>query len=87
MQGASDISLLNVTFSQGSDTGSGHVFLTTTSPSDSQPRRFRVENTVFPPLVGSYAIQIHTNVTSYDRYVYRTTGSTRGSSTRPPMSV
>ena len=71
VQGASDISLLNVTFSQGSDTGSGHVFLTTTSPSDSQPRRFRVENTVFPPLVGSYAIQIHTNVTSYDRYVYR----------------
>ena len=71
VQGVSDISLLNVTFSQGSDTGSGHVFLTTTSPSDSQPRRFRVENTVFPPLVGSYAIQIHTNVTSYDRYVYR----------------
>ena len=26
---------------------------------------------MFPPLVGSYAIQIHTNVTSYDRYVYR----------------
>ena len=71
MQGASDISLLNVTFSQGSDTGSGHVFLTTTSPTARQPRRFRVENTVFPPLVGSYAIQIHTNVTSYDRYVYR----------------
>ncbi len=71
VQGASDITLLNVTFSQGSDTGSGHVFLTTTSPSDRQPKRFRVENTVFPPLVGSYAIQIHTNVTSYDRYVYR----------------
>ena len=71
IQGASDFTLLNSTFSAGSDAGSGHIFITTTSPSDSQPKRFRVENTIFPPVVGSYAIQIHTNVTSYDHYIYR----------------
>ena len=71
IQGASDFTILNSTFSAGSDAGSGHIFITTTSPSDSQPKRFRVENTIFPPVVGSYAIQIHANVTSYDHYIFR----------------
>jgi hypothetical protein len=52
-----DFSLLNSRFVAGSDAGSGHIFSSTSPPG------LRVENTIFEPVNGSYAIQMY-NTTS-----------------------
>jgi hypothetical protein len=86
VQGASDIRVLNVTFSAGSDTGSGHIFVTTTSPSARQPRRLTVINTIFPPVIGSYAIQVHGNVNPIDGWVIRTSRFDQGVLNQAPFT-
>jgi hypothetical protein len=86
VQGASDIRVRNTTFSLNSDTGSGHIFVTTTSPTARQPRRLTVENTIFPRLVGSYAIQVHGNVNPIDGWVLRNNRFDQGVLNQAPFT-
>jgi hypothetical protein len=69
VQGAAHFHLRNSWFLEGSDAGSGHVFITTTSPDDVQPIGFVAENNVWEPVNGSYALQAHSNVTDCGSYV------------------
>lgn len=86
IQGVSDIRILNVTFSENSDTGSGHIFVTTTSPTDTQPRRLTIDNTIFPRVIGSYAIQVHSNVNPIDGWVVRRSRFDQGVLNQAPFT-
>jgi hypothetical protein len=71
VQGADDVTVKNSWFLSGSDAGSGHVFLTTTSPSSpDQVTNFKLLNNVMEPVNGSYALQQHSNVQSCATYVF-----------------
>lgn len=65
IEGSSDITIRNCTFTNGSDAGSGHIFITNFQPSTSVCKRITIEGCVFPPVIGTFAIQIHTNVQTY----------------------
>ena len=69
VQGARNTTVRNSWFLAGSDVGSGHIFITTTSPQAEQPTGFRLENTVLEPVNGSYVLQQHANVQSCATYV------------------
>ena len=69
IQGAKNTTIRNSWFLKGSDAGSGHIFITTTSPQDTQPTGFRLENTVLEAVNGTYVLQQHSNVQSCATYV------------------
>jgi hypothetical protein len=71
VQGGDDIVIRRVTFKAGSDSGSGNVFVTTTSSSDpNKARRLVIEDSVFEPVIGSYAIQANPWI-STDGWAFR----------------
>jgi chitodextrinase len=51
--GGRNLAILNSRFVAGSDVGSGHIF------SSTSPSGLRIENTIFEPVDGSYAIQTY----------------------------
>jgi hypothetical protein len=63
VQGGDDVTIRRVIFrGPGTDAGSGHILVTTTSASDpNKARRLRLEGNIFEPLSGSYAIQVSDN--------------------------
>lgn len=64
-----DVTITGNYFHGGGDEGSGHVFITC-SPS-CVASRISVEGNVFEPVNGTYAIQIHQNVSQYDSWTIR----------------
>ena len=69
IQETQDVTIRNCFFVDGSGVaengeGSGKIFITSTMPSATAGAGFRAENNVFQPVNGSYAIQVHSNVTS-----------------------
>jgi chitodextrinase len=70
VQCSHDVKIRNVTFTQGSDTGSGHIFVTCSSGGQTVSG-LEISNSVFPPLVGTYAIQAHSNVATYSNWTIK----------------
>jgi hypothetical protein len=69
IQSAQNVTVRNSFFVDGSGVsgngeGSGKIFITSASPSSTAAAGFRAENNVFQPTTGSYAIQVHSNVTN-----------------------
>jgi chitodextrinase len=71
VQGGDDITIRGVTFKGSVDAGSGQVFVTNTGAGDtSVARRLRLENNIFEPVIGSYAIQVIDRINT-DGYVIK----------------
>jgi hypothetical protein len=67
VQGGDDVVIRNNVFKAGSDAGSGNVFVTNTSDSDSNKAvRLRMEGNTLEPVIGSYAIQVVSTVNRID---------------------
>jgi hypothetical protein len=64
IEAARDVTIRNVHFMPGSEAGSGHVFVTSASPSDTAASGLVVENSSFAPVEGTYALQVNPNVTT-----------------------
>lgn len=73
IEATQDVTIRDVRFLPGSQAGSGHVFVTSATPSDTAARGLVVENTTFAPVEGSYALQVHPNV---QRCGWTVTGNT-----------
>jgi hypothetical protein len=70
IQTANNVTLRNLRFLAGSDAGSGHVFITAAS-SGRTITGLRLESNIFEPVIGTYAIQTHTNVATGQSWVIR----------------
>jgi hypothetical protein len=66
IEAAQDVAIRNIHFMPGSEAGSGHVFVTSASPSATAARGLVLENTIFTPVEGTYALQVNPNVTICD---------------------
>jgi hypothetical protein len=64
IQSARDVTIRNVHFLPGSEAGSGHVFVTSTAPSATAATGLVLENNVFTPVAGTYALQANANVSA-----------------------
>jgi hypothetical protein len=70
VQTANNVSIRNNVFLAGSDAGSGHIFITSSS-GGTTVSGLRIEGNTFQPVEGTYAIQIHLNVSTYANWVIR----------------
>lgn len=64
VQAAQNVTIKNSWFLAGSDAGSGHIFVTEASPSSTAATGFTLRNNIFEPVNGTYAMQVHSNVTN-----------------------
>jgi hypothetical protein len=62
IEAARDVTIRNVRFLSGSEAGSGHVFVTSATASDTAAAGLTIENTSFAPVEGTYALQVNPNV-------------------------
>jgi hypothetical protein len=63
IQEARDVTIRNVHFLPGSQAGSGHIFVTSAASSARAASGLALEGNVFTPVEGTYALQVHPNVT------------------------
>jgi hypothetical protein len=85
IQSADNVTIRGVRFVAGSDAGSGHVFITSGS-AGTTVSGLRIEDTIFEPVDGSFAIQIHTNVATYANWVIRNNRFDQGILDQPRYS-
>lgn len=64
IQSAQNVTVKNSWFLAGSDAGSGHIFVTSSSPSSTAANGLKLLNNIFEDVNGSYAMQVHSNVTN-----------------------
>jgi hypothetical protein len=70
LQRTNNVAILNNVFVAGSEAGSGQIFITSSS-GGATISGLRIEGNIFWPVDGSYAIQIHANVSTYSNWVIR----------------
>jgi hypothetical protein len=73
IEAARDVTISRVRFMPGSQAGSGHVFVTSATPSDTAARGLVVRDSVFSPVQGTYGLQVNPNVRVCD---WEITGNT-----------
>jgi hypothetical protein len=62
IEAARNVTIRNAQFRPGSEAGSGHVFVTSATPSDTAAAGLAIKNTTFGAVEGTYALQVNPNV-------------------------
>lgn len=62
IEAAQDVTIRNADFRPDGESASGHVFVTSASPSDTAARGLTITGSTFTPVAGTYGLQVNANV-------------------------